>query len=102
MRSSHGTSSGRGMCGPASQCHSPPPNVGRVPPRGVGDHVAVVAEQRLDHLEDLRMPDDTLARGAPVEHLVAELVPVVARRARAATASNTASISVRSSATSAA
>ena len=29
--------------------------LGRVAPRGVGDHVAVVAEQRLDHLEDLRV-----------------------------------------------
>ena len=28
MRSSHGTSGGRGTWGPASQCHLPPPNVG--------------------------------------------------------------------------
>ena len=28
MRSSQGTPSGRGMCGPASQCHGPPVNVG--------------------------------------------------------------------------
>ena len=28
MRSSHGTPSGRGTCGPASQCHGPPGNSG--------------------------------------------------------------------------
>ena len=31
--------------------------LGRVAPRGVRDHVAVVAEQRLDHLEDPRVAD---------------------------------------------
>ena len=28
IRSSHGTPSGRGTWGPASQCHGPPPKVG--------------------------------------------------------------------------
>ena len=55
----------------------------RVAPRGVGDHVAVVAEERLDHLEDARMRDHALARGAAVQHLVAELVLVVADPFRA-------------------
>ena len=41
MRSSHSTSSGRGTCGPASQCHGPPPNSGGLRQRRVGDHVAV-------------------------------------------------------------
>ena len=49
--------SGRGMCGPASQCHGPPSKSARVAPRGVRDHVAVLAEQRLDDLEDARVRD---------------------------------------------
>ena len=61
IRSSQATPGGRGTCGPASVCQGPPSMVRRVPPRGVRDHVAVVAEQRLDDLEDPRVPDDGLA-----------------------------------------
>ena len=78
MRSSHGTPSGARNVRPGVGVPEAAGELGRVPPRGVGDHVAVVAEQRLDRLEDPRMPDRALARRAAVEHLVAELVLVVA------------------------
>ena len=78
MRSSHGTSSGRGMCGPASQCHGPPANSG-----GLRHAVFAMTWQSspssgsIDR-EDPRMRDRRLARGAAVQHLVAELVLVAA------------------------
>src|SRR5207249_7075974 len=48
--------------------------LGGVPPGGVRDHVAVVAEQRLDDGEDPRVGEGGLGQRAAVEHLVAELV----------------------------
>ena len=45
-----------------------------IPPGGVRDHVAVVAEQRLDDGEDPRVGEGGLGQRAAVEHLVAELV----------------------------
>jgi hypothetical protein len=50
--------------------------LGRIAPRGVGDEVAVVAEERLDRLEDPRVADHLLAGRGAVQHLVAELVLV--------------------------
>ena len=58
MRSSHGTAGSRGMCGPAVDVPEPAAVVallGGLAPRGVGDDVAVLAEQRLDDLEDGRV-----------------------------------------------
>ena len=52
--------------------------IGRVAPRGVGDDVTVLTEQRLDDLEDPRVPHALLTRRAAVEQLVAELLLVLA------------------------
>jgi hypothetical protein len=52
--------------------------IGGVPPRGVRDDMAVVAEERLDGLEDAGRRDRALARGAAIEHLVAKLLAVAA------------------------
>ncbi len=43
-----------------------------LPPGGVGDDVAVLAQEGLDHLEDARMADGPLHEAAPIEHLVTE------------------------------
>ena len=45
---------------------------GRIAPGGVGDDVAVFAQQRLDHLQQPGVGYGALGRGAAVEHGVAE------------------------------
>ena len=47
-----------------------------VAPAGVGDDVAVLARQGLDHVENLTAADELLRAGALVEHLVAEVLVV--------------------------
>ena len=44
----------------------------RLPPGGIGDDVAVLAQERLDDLEDPRVADGALHETAPIEHLVAK------------------------------
>jgi hypothetical protein len=39
--------------------------------------VAVLTEQRLHHVEDAAVPDDPLADGAAIQHLVAEVLALV-------------------------
>ncbi len=46
----------------------------RIAPAGIGDHMAVLAEQRLDRIENRAIADDRLAQRAAIEHLVAEVV----------------------------
>ena len=41
-----------------------------LPPGGIGDDMAVLSQQRLDHLEDPRMADGVLHNAAAIEHLV--------------------------------
>ena len=45
---------------------------GLLPPRRVGDHVAVLPQEWLDDLEDPRVADGLLDDSAPIEHLVTE------------------------------
>jgi len=50
-----------------------PAELGRVLPRGVGNHMTVITEQGLDDFKDPRMTDRGLTRAAAVQHLVSEL-----------------------------
>src|ERR1700722_95946 len=43
-----------------------------LPPRSVGDNVAVLAEERFDCPENARIADGALDEGTPVEHFVTE------------------------------
>src|SRR5271156_256422 len=43
-----------------------------LPPRGIGDDVAVLSQKRLDGPQDPGIANDTLDEGTPVEHLIAE------------------------------
>ena len=52
--------------------------LGRISPCRVRDHVTVVAQQRLDDRKDRGIRHGGLAGGAAIEHLVPELVLVVA------------------------
>jgi hypothetical protein len=45
---------------------------GLLPPRRIGDHVAVLTQEELDDLEYLRVADSLLDQVAPIEHLVAK------------------------------
>ena len=76
MRSSHGTSGGRGTWGPASQCHRPPPKVGGLRQAVLAITWQSFAEHRLDGRQDDRVGHRPLGEGRSVEHLVAELGPV--------------------------
>jgi hypothetical protein len=52
-----------GYAGPPSMCQKRPRcsfSPGRLPPRGVGDDVAVLTQKRFDDLEDAWMSDSTL------------------------------------------
>ena len=43
-----------------------------LPPGGIGDDVAVLSQQRLDHLEDPGVADGVRHNAAAIEHLVAK------------------------------
>jgi hypothetical protein len=43
-----------------------------LPPGGIGDDVAVLSQQRLDHLEDPGVADRALHNTAAIKHLVAK------------------------------
>ena len=43
-----------------------------LPPRRIGDHVAVLAQDELDDLEYPPVTDGLLDKAAPIEHLVAK------------------------------
>ena len=60
----------------------PAAEVSGIAPRRVRDHVAVVAEQWLDDLEDAIVPDCRLGASPAVEHLVTKLVLVFAAALR--------------------
>ena len=44
----------------------------RLPPRGIGDDVAVLPEEGLDGPQDARSSNGTLDEGTAIEHLVTE------------------------------
>ncbi len=72
---SQGTPGSRGTWGPLSMCQKRPRcslSPALLPPRRVGDHVAVLPEEGLDDLEDPWVADGLLDDTAPIEHLVAE------------------------------
>ncbi len=58
--------------------------VGRLPPSRVRNDVAVLTEEGLDAAQDLAVGDRPLHGGAPIEHLVAEGLPVFGWIARLA------------------
>ena len=43
-----------------------------LPPRRIGDHVAILTQEELDDLEYLRVADGPLDKAAAIEHLVAK------------------------------
>ena len=43
-----------------------------LPPRSIGDHVAILTQHEFDDLEDPKVADRLLDKAAPIEHLVAK------------------------------